>query len=126
MLLRIGKTTLNMDQLLTVQEYAPEDNRPQWFEEGLIFRLLFGHPSDVSDGMEHEVKLSGTDAEAFAVWLDDNATNLTPTSQEDIECEDPALRDAAVAALMAIRGEIPPSVAEFALERALEKAGGPS
>ena len=86
MFLRIGAVSVNMDQVLDIHEYRAEDHRPQREPEGHIFRLSFGHPDN--DSTEHMATLSGADAEAFSAWLDEQATNLTPATEDDQEWEE--------------------------------------
>lgn len=72
-LLRIGRDTVNMDQVLSI------------YETGEKYILRFGHGEHGNE--HHQVQVLGEDREAFARWLDANATNLTPNTEMDQEWE---------------------------------------
>ena len=69
-LLRIGRETVNMDQVLSIYDTDEE------------YRLIFGFGAE-----EHQVWFVGDDYQVFSRWLDSNATNLTPSTPDDQEWE---------------------------------------
>lgn len=76
-LLRIGDTTINIDNVTTIEQRG-----------GTTYVSLAAPESlDMSEIRPQMVALAGDEARALAGWLDANATNLTPKTEMDEEWE---------------------------------------
>ncbi len=97
MLLRLGKTTVNMDNVVEARIYEPGEHingytgRPLNEGHRVVLYTTATAGTWVSEShvepSPFEVWLDGAEAQAFVRWLDANSTNLIPKTEMDEEWE---------------------------------------
>lgn len=102
-LLGIGKDGLNTDNVAARRIYEPgeienyhptdEDGSPGYNPEANRRRVVRIETTalvggEIESSSSYQIELFGDDADAFVHWLNANATNLTPVTEEDMAFEE--------------------------------------